>query len=55
MEEVTQAPEDANLRDEGTPCPAAEEAVDGCMVVKVEVNGGVATKGCKGQRLQCTK
>ena len=45
MQHVRYPAEDAVLGDEGTSCAATEEAVDGSVVVKEQVEGGAVAEG----------
>ena len=49
MEQMRYAPENAILGNEGTVGSSTEYGVDGCMVIKVKVNGQLATEGSKGE------
>ena len=49
MEQMRYAPENAILGNEGTVGSPTEYGVDGCMVIKVKVNGQLSTEGSKGE------
>ena len=49
MEEIAKAPEDAVLRDKGAVSLSTEQGVDGCVVIKVEMDGEIAAESGKGQ------